>query len=131
MQWAKISLPAWYLIIKYFGSTLIKAGMNMKNFLFNSSAGLILAILSRSAFSQNLSGQISASTGISDNAFKSEDGALEERQDTYAASLSGKYNNRLVNANAEYVAQSQQYSEGSQEDRGFLDGRSSVMLGAA
>lgn len=105
--------------------------MNMKNFLFNSSAGLILAILSSSAFSQNLSGQISASTGISDNAFKSEDGALEERQDTYAASLSGKYNNRLVNANAEYVAQSQQYSEGSQEDRGFLDGRSSAMLGGA
>lgn len=102
----------------------------MKYFLRISPAGILLGIISNGVVAQELGGHISVSSGESDNAFKSATNFLSERQDTYEAGLAGRYNNQYLSATAEYTGQDKRFAKGSQEDRSFLDGSSSLLLGS-
>ncbi|PUA27575.1 MAG: hypothetical protein B0W54_13500 [Cellvibrio sp. 79] len=102
----------------------------MKHFLRTSPAGILLGIISSGVAAQELGGHISISSGESDNAFKSASNFLSERQDTYEAGLAGGYNNQYLSATAEYTGQDKRFAKNSQEDRRFLDGSSSMLLGS-
>ena len=102
----------------------------MKYFLRASPVGVLLGIISSGVAAQNFGGHISVSSGESDNAFKSSTNFLSERQDTYEAGLIGKYNNQYLSATAEYTGQDKRFAKGSQEDRRFLDGASSILVGS-
>lgn len=102
----------------------------MKHFLRTSPTGILLGIISSGVAAQELGGHISISSGESDNAFKSSTNFLSERQDTYEAGLAGAYDNQYLSATAEYTGQDKRFAKGSQEDRRFLDGSSSLLLGS-
>lgn len=92
--------------------------------------GLTLNFLTSFAFAQEFGGSVSIASGESDNADKSSNGEPQsERQDIYRISLSGEYDNPFLSATAQYSAENQRFSKGSQEDRTFVDGRSSVFIG--
>lgn len=95
-----------------------------------NSTGLLLGLLSSVAAAQQFGGSISASSGESDNAFKSNTVHMSERQDTYKLGLEGSYDNQFLSATAEYTGEDRRFAEGSQEERAFVEGRSSVLLGA-
>lgn len=103
----------------------------MKHSLRVNSTGFVLGILSGCAFAQGFGGSVSVSSGESDNAFKTEDNLLSERQDTYKLGIKGDYNNQFLSATAEYTGQDQHYAKGSQEDRSFVEGSSALLLGGA
>ncbi len=102
----------------------------MKQFLRVKPGALLLSLMSGMASAQQLSGHISASSGESDNAYKSETNVLTERQDSYEIALAGEYNNQFLSATAEYTGLDQRFAEHSQEDKRTLDGSASLMLGA-
>ena len=103
----------------------------MKRFMRINSVGLLLGLLSSYAAGQQFGGQLSISSGESDNARKLENNKLEERQDTYEFGLNGKYSNQFLSATAEYTGQDQRFAEDSQEERKYVDGSSSIILGGA
>lgn len=102
----------------------------MNHFFRVKQAGLLLSLLSGFAAAQEFNGSLSASSGKSDNALKTEDGQADERQDIYSAGLSGNYTNQFLSASAEYLANKEHYSSGSQEDRSFVEGSAELMIGA-
>lgn len=101
----------------------------MKRFMRIRPTVLLLGLLSNYAAGQQFGGHLSVSSGESDNARKSEDNKLEERQDTYEVGLNAKYNNQFLSATAEYTGQDQRFAEESQEGRQYVDGASSIILG--
>ncbi|WP_347330123.1 hypothetical protein [Marinimicrobium locisalis] len=74
-----------------------------------------------------------ASVGLhtehTDNANKSEDNPLSERQDEVELNLGGNYANRWVSFEAGYEASERRFNEGSQENRSLLRGDSELTLG--
>jgi hypothetical protein len=103
----------------------------MKQYWRVNSTGFVFGFLSSCAFAQGFGGSVSVSSGESDNAFKTEDNLLSERQDTYKLGVKGEYSNQFLSATAEYTGQDQRYAKGSQEDKAFVEGSSALLLGAA
>lgn len=64
-----------------------------------------------------------------DNAGKAQGETVSERQDEAELSLGGAYENRWVAINAGYQLSERRFSEGTQEDRSLLEGRSELTLG--
>ncbi|QEY17304.1 hypothetical protein D0C16_15735 [Cellvibrio sp. KY-GH-1] len=102
----------------------------MKQFLRVKPGALLLSVMSGMASAQQFGGHISASSGESDNAYKSETRLLTERQDTYEVALAGDYTNQFLSGTAEYTGLDRRFAEHSQEDVRTLDGAASLMLGA-
>lgn len=95
------------------------------------STGLVIGLLSNAVAAQHLGGALTISSGESDNAFKSKTVHVSERQDTYKLRVEGGYDNQFLSATAEYTGEDRRFAKESQEDRTFVEGRSSVLFGAA
>ncbi|WP_027328160.1 hypothetical protein [Marinimicrobium agarilyticum] len=78
-------------------------------------------------------GEWRASVGLrteyTDNANKSEEDPLSERQDEAELSVGGNYANRWISFEAGYEASERRFNEGSQEDRSLLRGDSELVVG--
>lgn len=103
----------------------------MKQSIYNNSAVLMVGLASSVAMAQHFGGSVSVSSGESDNAYKSDTIYVSERQDTYRLRLDGEYANQFLSATAEYSGEDKRFAKESQEDKTFIDGSSSLLLGAA
>ncbi|ACE83746.1 hypothetical protein [Cellvibrio japonicus] len=72
---------------------------------------------------------LSARSGMSDNATKSQDNAIDERQDEYRLNVGVNYSNSQVQTLVNYQAVEQRYAKDSQENDAYLDGASSLLWG--
>lgn len=72
---------------------------------------------------------VSAHTEQTDNANKSGDDSLSERQDEVKLNVGGNYANRWVSFEAGYEASERRFNKGSQENRSLLRGDSELVLG--
>lgn len=68
-------------------------------------------------------------TEHTDNANKSEDDPLSERQDEVELNVGGDYANRWISFEAGYEASERRFNKGSQEDRSLLQGDSELVVG--
>lgn len=93
------------------------------------SSLLLLMLMSGSLLANELGGSISALTGKSDNAFKTNESKVDERQDELQLNLTGDYTNEAINFEAKYKATAMHFAEDSQEDEQFLEGNSSLLIG--
>lgn len=93
-----------------------------------------LAILGASAplsAEDNWQMRVNLESEYTDNALKTEEPTLSERQDQAMIGLSGSYENDTLLLDASYQAREHRYSEDSQRDRSLYEGQGSLMLGKA
>lgn len=90
---------------------------------------LSLLLMTTTAFADSIHGSISALSGESDNATKTQMEPVRERQDEYQLTLALDYENEYVTADADYLANQRHFSEESQQDEFYVDGKSSLQLG--
>ncbi len=72
---------------------------------------------------------VSLRTEHTDNANKSKDDPLSERQNEAELTVGGDYANRWITFEAGYEASERRFSEGAQEDRSLLRGDSKLVVG--
>ncbi len=89
-----------------------------------------VVFLGNAVLANDIGGSVSLGTGYSDNATKSELDPLNERQDNYHASLNADYQNQTVTAGVNYQLSKRVFAENSQPDKSYLDGESSLLIGA-
>lgn len=90
---------------------------------------LLLCMIVAPALAGSIGGSISALSGESDNATKTQLEPIDERQDEYQLTLAVDYENSLLTADADYLASQRHFSEESQEDEFYVDGKSSLQFG--
>lgn len=73
--------------------------------------------------------RISASSEFTDNANRSQQDEISERQDQIELSVGTEYTNTLLEFQADYSASHRSFEEDSQESRSLLQGRSSLLIG--
>jgi hypothetical protein len=81
------------------------------------------------ALAGTIEGHISAMSGQSDNATKVNAQGLSERQDEYQLSLAVNYEKPLLVAEADYLASERHFAKESQDDKSYVDGKSSLYFG--
>jgi hypothetical protein len=81
------------------------------------------------ALAGTIEGHISAISGQSDNATKVNAQGLSERQDEYQLSLAVNYEKPLLVAEADYLASERHFAKESQDDKSYIDGKSSLYFG--
>lgn len=79
---------------------------------------------------RDFSARISAKSAESDNALKTAEAPIDERQDTYQLTVSGDYDNTFLKAEVDYTGSEERFAENSQERRRYLEGDSMLLLGA-
>lgn len=85
--------------------------------------------LSPLANAKNFSLDLYAASGESDNALKTYENEITERQNRYSASLQGDWNKQWFDANIQYMAYQESFSDDSQEGQNYLQGDSSLKFG--
>lgn len=92
---------------------------------------MVMICISSQVFANPFYGSVSAISGVSDNAFKSQsdDDAINERQDQYALNVGADWANSLLAFNMGYDATKQTFAEDSQEGKNYLNGNSSLLIG--
>lgn len=90
---------------------------------------LLLTLVSCPLFANDFGGSASVLTGQSDNAAKSDVNKMSERQDEYQLNIKGDYTNAWVYLDGGYEATSQRFAKESQEDKEFLEGNASLLVG--
>ncbi|MEN0037242.1 MAG: hypothetical protein AAGC78_09245 [Cellvibrio sp.] len=81
------------------------------------------------ANANEIKGSLTATSLVSDNTLKKPVDPIEERQNLYQAGLMADYSNWLVDADASYQWNAQEFTENSQDDERYVDGRSRVNFG--
>lgn len=89
---------------------------------------LLLVCLSP-VYANQIKGSLMATTLISDNTLKKPIDPIEERQNLYQAGVIADYSNWLVDADASYQWNAQEFTENSQDDERYVDGSSRVNFG--
>ncbi len=92
------------------------------------STGLLL-IPAGAMAANTFDARISASSEFTDNANRTEQNQLSERQDEYQLSLGTEYTNTLLEFQADYRASEHRFAEDSQQRRSLLEGSSSLLIG--
>lgn len=105
--------------------------MKSNNVLRKSSVLLILSLLSTSLSANEFGGSVAVLSGQSDNARKTNENKIDERQDELQLNLTGDYTNEAAHFEAEYKASAMRFAEDSQENKEFLQGDSSLLIGKA
>ncbi len=82
-------------------------------------------------YAKNFSVDLSAAVGESDNALKTSGNEISEQQNRYAAAIEGEWLTEWLNANVQYAATRETFSDNSQQDESYLQGDSAVKLGNA
>lgn len=100
---------------------------------YNKKSGLIAA-LALSFGTSAWAGQyvdigINVGSEYTDNANRSSDDGISERQDRYGLTLASDYENRLVDLDVSYSAQERRFSEDSQPRRSYVEGDLDLLLG--
>lgn len=92
----------------------------------------LLAVLVAAPLVQarDFSAAVSVKSAESDNALKSTEEPIVERQDTYQLTLNGDYDNTFLKAEVDYTGSDERFAEESQERRRYLEGNSMLLLGA-
>lgn len=97
--------------------------------------GLGLMVLPLCAWSNERAWDWQASVGVltdySNNAFKSSDEEISERQDEARLAVGADYENNLVEFSSNYQARERRFDKGSQEGRSQLEGNSELIIGKA
>lgn len=83
------------------------------------------------ALAKNLTFDLLAALGESDNALKSDVDEVNEKQNRYTASLNGNWDKQWVNANMQYTAYREMFADDSQDEQNYLQGDSSLTFGNA
>ncbi|MDQ2076191.1 hypothetical protein [Marinimicrobium sp. ABcell2] len=68
-------------------------------------------------------------TEYTDNANRSHEDGISERQDRYGITVASDYENQLLDLDVSYNAQERRFSEGSQPTRSFLEGDFNLRVG--
>lgn len=105
--------------------------MKSNNVLHKSSVLLVCLLFSTPLLANELGGSIAVLSGKSDNALKSNENKIDERQDELQLNVSGDYTNEAVHFEAKYKASAMRFAEDSQENEEFLQGDSSLLFGKA
>lgn len=90
---------------------------------------LSLMLMAMPALAGPVTGYLSAISGESDNAAKTSQQPLRERQDEYQLSIGVDYENSLFAAGADYLASERHFAEESQEEDSYVEGKSSLYFG--
>jgi hypothetical protein len=92
--------------------------------------GVISGILvAGQTVADGFAGSVSAETGQSDNAFKQAENTVAEQQQKYDLTLGGSLTNSWLAATVQYSARAETYAEESQENRKYIEGKSTLLLG--
>ena len=102
----------------------------MKQFRYIAPGMLLVLIASPLVQARDFSARVSVVSAESDNAFKSTEDTIDERQDAYVLSLTGNYANDFLTTEVNYTGSDERFAKASQEERRFLEGRSMLLLGA-
>lgn len=89
----------------------------------------LVILLPSMTFAKNFSVDLSAAAGSSDNALKTSEDELSEKQNRYSGSVKGDWLNRWVDASVQYTATKETFADDSQEGENYLQGDSSVKFG--
>lgn len=108
--------------------------LGTKTFKRTKQAGLLLStgllLIPTGAMAANIfDARVSATSEFTDNANRTEQDQLSERQDQYELSVGTEYTNTLLEFQADYSASEHRFAEDSQERRSLLQGRSSLLIG--
>jgi hypothetical protein len=87
--------------------------------------------LSPLGYAKNFSIDLSAAVGESDNALKTSENEISEKQNRYTASVKGDWLNEWLAANVQYGATRETFADDSQQGEGYLQGDSQIKLGNA
>lgn len=102
----------------------------MNQFRYMARVMLVLLIASPLVQARDFSARVSVRSAESDNALKSTEEPIVERQDTYILSLSGEYTNDYLTTEVDYTGSDERFAKDSQEERDYLEGSSRLLLGA-
>ena len=102
----------------------------MNQFRYIARGMLLVFIASPLVQARDFSASVSVKSAESDNALKTTEDPIDERQDSYVLSLSGDYANDFLTTEVDYTGSDERFAEGSQEERSYLEGRSMLLLGA-
>jgi len=91
----------------------------------------LLYLITIPAFANTFNGELGVETGLSDNARKSPDNELDERQDTLQFKVNSDYKNSYLSAAANFSALHQNFAESSQDNRSYINGDSYFKWGDA
>lgn len=83
------------------------------------------------ASAKHFSMDFSAAIGESDNALKTSENEISEKQNRYAATLRGDWVNDWLDANMQYGASKETFADDSQQGENYLQGDSQIKLGNA
>ena len=81
-----------------------------KNRLVKCAGALSLLAVSLPGYA-DFAADVGVSTQISDNARKSSSNKISERQDEYSIGVSGEYENRLIDLEADYTASEHRFEK--------------------
>lgn len=91
----------------------------------------LMLLIANYSVANDFGASVSANSLMSDNAAKSADEPIDERQDTYQLGLTADYVNWLVDADVNYNFYAQKFAEKSQVDDEYLDGSATLEFGKA
>jgi hypothetical protein len=83
------------------------------------------------ANAKHFSMDLSAAMGESDNALKTSENQISEKQNRYLATLRGDWVNDWLDANMQYGASKETFADDSQQGESYLQGDSQIKLGNA
>jgi hypothetical protein len=98
-------------------------------FALHVSSGFFALCFIAHADAKKLGASVSVTSGESDNARKTREQPISERQDTYSLGLVSEYENAYLSSDINYNASETRYAEKSQTDRSYLEGAAEVQLG--
>jgi hypothetical protein len=117
----KKNLPGWFLPV----NTVEK--FYMRKIIMTLTPLAIL--LSPFAAAKSFSVDLFAATGESDNALKTSDNEISEKQNRYSASVQGEWDKQWFDANLQYLAYKESFADDSQEGENYLQGDSALKFG--
>lgn len=102
----------------------------MNQFRYIARGLLAVIVVSPLVQARDFTASVSVKSAESDNATKSIEDPIVERQDTYLLTLSGDYDNTFLKTEVDYTGSDERFEKDSQESRSYLEGSSMLLLGA-
>lgn len=102
----------------------------MNQFRYIARGLLAVIVVSPLVQARDFTASVSVKSAESDNATKSIEEPIVERQDTYLLTLSGDYDNTFLKTEVDYTGSDERFEKDSQESRSYLEGSSMLLLGA-
>lgn len=97
---------------------------------FRCCAGLCLPVLSASALAA-VEVEVGVTSRYTDNALRTNNNEISERQDEFSAALLVDYENSLIDLDTDYRASENRFDKETQPDRSMLEGNTELLIGKA